>query len=151
MSLRLQQPSSLASKGTVLELEEKLGITLPSDYREFLLEVNGGRVVSGGVCRAYPDGRKITRVAHFLGVSEVDFESLQTCTRDLEGRIDPALVPVAYDGGGNLIFLSCEGPLQGHVFFADLESLNEEQPAAPESLTLVARSFQEFLERVQEE
>jgi hypothetical protein len=151
MSLRLRQPSRAASEDGVVLLEEALDVTFPAAYRAFLLETNGGRVVSGGACRAISDNEKITRVDHFLGVSEVDFESLLVCTQGLEGRIDPGLVAVAYDGGGNLILLNCSGKQRGQVFFADLETLDEEQPATAESLTCLAESFTDFLARAQEE
>jgi hypothetical protein len=151
MGLSLRQPSTRASEEGVVALEKALGVSLPEGFRSFLLETNGGRVVAGGICRAREDGEKITRVAQFLGVSEVDFESLQRCTQDLQGRIDPTLVAVAYDGGGNLILLSCGGQSRGRVFFADLETLDEEKPATYESLTCLADSFPEFLVGVQEQ
>jgi SMI1 / KNR4 family (SUKH-1) len=151
MALTLR-PRPVASPRDVSDFATRTGFHLPDDYRTFLLTVNGGRCLAGGVFRNLQTNEKVSRVGTVLGLSGPDYENLEINLGDLAGRIPDALLPVAYDGGGNWLLLDCsrDQASNGKVYFLDLEAANGDVPRK-EDLTVVARSFSNLLDGLDED
>ena len=151
MALTLS-PRPVATPRDVSDFVERNELVLPEDYRKFLLTVNGGRCLTGGVFRSLQTHEKVSRVATVLGLSGPDYENLETNLGDLTGRIPAASLPVAYDGGGNLLLLDCsqDQASNGKVYFLDLEATGGDVPRK-EDLTLVALSFGNLLNGLDED
>ena len=134
-------------------LEERLRITLPAEYRAWLLKYNGGRPVPGTFqykheTGPYTDGR----IAWFFAVYDGQFENFERKFQAFKRpqrspvRLPDDLVPIARDGFGNLICMAFDGPNKGKIYFRDHE---EEGPhPSYDNCHLIADSFQEFIDRL---
>lgn len=126
--------------------ERKLGLQLPSDYRKFLLEFNGGSPRPN--CFNFKGGNTGSQVLSFFG-----FGSFYNVLEELEtynGRLPKRFFPVAAEAGGNLLCISLSGEDAGSIYFWDHElEADLSQGQTPDSVSntiLVADSFSEFLD-----
>jgi hypothetical protein len=150
MSLSIESWAEPVRPEDISTLEARLNVALPSDYREFLLRQNGGRVLRGGVFRALSDGEKVSRVNVLLSVSDIDYKSIEHTTGELDGRIPVGAVAIAYDGGGNPLLMSCCAADFGRIYFADLEFLSAHEPSSTDELRPVAKDFTSLLQLLNE-
>jgi hypothetical protein len=136
------------SESELDSVERELGVQFPHAYRTFLLEQNGGRPVDDWVLD--------TPVSHSIGgVLPSDFFSVaRSGLYDMSSMLDSygldwlaaGLLPVAEDGGGNLICLSVRGDDEGTVYFWDHElGPHEAGLPSPRSLTAVSENFEAFV------
>ena len=98
----------------IIEIEEKYGITLPEQYRKFLLEYNGGDTPDTN----YKAGRASTVVRGFYGFGEVEHNFDK---QNLQEWSDRGLFPIACDPFGNEIAISLEAESYGSIYFLDHE------------------------------
>lgn len=136
-------------------VEDRLGIVLPNEYRDFLLLHNGGRPRPAVFRFKNSSGKYVdSSVDWFLAIYEGEhdnFESyFETYKRDQQ-RLPTELVPIAHDPGGNLICISVSGSQKGAVFFWD----HENECGIGETPTfwnvhVIAESFTEFLSSLQD-
>ena len=128
------------SEDEVAAFESRLGAALPSEYREFLLECNGGRPVDD-LCVETPAAEALGGIVvdHFysLGKGEDDVYDLDW-NRRMEGP-PSAFLPIADDPAGNLLALALVGADAGSVYFWDHET---------DELTRVATSFSALLDEL---
>ena len=125
--------------------EREHGIKLPHQYRQFLLDYNGGRPEHRDF--NFKDSTNGSQLLGFFGVgSRMD---LSKELRTYKGRLPAGWFPVASDAGGNLICICLSGTNIGKVFFWDHEMESDEtQGLTPETAgntVLIADSFDEFL------
>jgi len=127
-----------------LELEdfEKTNeIVLPSDYREFLLEFNGG------VPNPNRNMQRDTRVSYIFGMHNGEYyASLYKHVDMFKNRLPLSTFPIASDFFGNLFIMSVHPEGLGHIYFW----AHEEEPAVQDgnytdNCYFVAYSFSEFL------
>ena len=136
---------SPASETDLAALEASLGCRLPDDYRQFVLDCNGGHV--GGLLWFYgrtPTGEMVDAGIHHIGgLREESYLSL-TWARDCHaGRIPDDLLWIMDDPFGNAICLCIRGESRGLIFFWDHENQGSD------GLQLLATSFGEFVAGVQ--
>jgi hypothetical protein len=96
----------------VKAFEKKFGYPLPDDYREFLLDVNGGRPADTHC--AFSSG-----VLNYLFSLKDPDEASDLETRALRGRKDlpnKALLMVGHDDGGGRILVVLDGEHRGEVW-----------------------------------
>lgn len=116
------------SEEAIRSFEKRSKLTLPADYREFLLKVNGGRPPHERC--VFVDGI----VSMFLGLGHEDEDF------DVEARISASwarpphkdLMLIAYDAGGAPIYLCIRGEHVGEVWWLNTSDL---QPPGPKSRT----------------
>ncbi len=137
----------------IAEFEKQIGDALPQDYRDFLLEFNGGRPDKSGFDYDLPDGRTWnSMVREFIGFDRSqysDFDYFDTMYFD---RIPPGMFPIADDPGGNLVLMSLRPESRENIFFWDHnEEAEEEEPATLENLYFIAGNFSEFFAGLKEE
>jgi cell wall assembly regulator SMI1 len=122
----------------VTAFEERLGHSLPSDYKLFLLDHNGGRPLPDVVDIAGWSG-KSTDIQEFFGLGRAqETSNLDWNRQTLQDRIDEDLLPIACDSGNNIYALSLRTTDRGHILFCHfVESAVSYHP--------VARSFRELL------
>lgn len=110
-------------------LEQRLGITLPLEYRNFLLQHNGGHptpnVFSIAACPIDDQGV----LTQMLSISDGE-ETLLNYVDMYADRIPPNLLPIGFDPGSNLICISVSGADRGNVYFwaHDFEASEDEGP-----------------------
>ena len=131
----------------VAALEARLGVRFPDEYRDFLLQWNGGET---GLCAPEPE--------RFLRVGEddwwVDLETAAVNCRTGEVRLpDPRLIPVASGDDFTVFCISTDGPDAGSIYRCDFftddgPELGPNGELPPERVVRAADSFGEFLARV---
>jgi hypothetical protein len=125
-------------------LEARLGKRLPASYRRFLLANNGGIPVPNtadvpGLHQSPTDVQELFGLGLEIGSSCIDW-NIETFV----GRLDPHLLPVGRDSGGNVFCLSLRAADEGAVIYCDLESVYGDYGKAP-PLYQVAADFDQFL------
>lgn len=126
-------------------LERGLCVTLPADYRSFLIRYNGGVAKPPFFPIRDFDGNPFDAIQVFFGIDvEIRSTDLVWNYSVMNGRIPQDLFPIACTGAGDLVLLSIRGQDKGAVFFWDHES--EHSPPTYDNIFLIAATFHEFLE-----
>jgi cell wall assembly regulator SMI1 len=128
----------------IVAFEQELGARLPSDYRKFLLEHNGGRPKPDTIDIDRLPGSP-TGVSTFFGFDqEFEADDLRWNREILSDDLgDPSLLPIASDPFGNIFCMVAYGPDVGTILFIDfVESVPYEY--------FVASSFLDFLSQLRE-
>ena len=86
-----------SSINIIESVEHRLQITLPEDYKQFVLKYDGG----------YPnhfkvDG-KVEIFNNLISLDEKEYDNIYEFLEDLQDRIGDQLIPFAEDGFGNLL------------------------------------------------
>lgn len=137
------------SEEDIGSVERQLGLKLPTHYRDFLMQYNGGRPTP----RAYPieglANNPFGVVQVFFGFDlDEETSNLTWIYECFQGRISANLLPIACDDGGNLICLSLWGDDAGAVVYWDHE--NESSEPSYDNVCRIAGSFHEFLDGLRE-
>ena len=134
-----------ASEEMMNQLEARVGFTLPSDYRKFMSEFNGGRPEPSGFVFVTADGKSDSAVRYFLTLD--DREERYTNQEFLDrysDRIPQRMLPIACDSFGNLVLLDAGAKSAGAVCFWDHEKETMDDPTW-DNVAVVAPSFSEFV------
>ena len=146
MAVTISGSHATLQEDDITELERLLGVTLPGDYRLFLLAHNGGRPTPDGFLKSRDESDR-DAIDWFLGVQAGAHNDLLSYVETYRDRIPPDLLPIAHDPFGNLVCLAVAGPRSGWVYFWDHE---EEAPEgeAPDyrNVAPIARSLYAFLD-----
>lgn len=133
--------------------ERKLKISLPPQYRAFLLRHNGGWPEPDSF--VFKQGRgsySDSTVNRFLAIHDgphSNFVEYFKTYKTEHPRVPEELVPIANDPGGNLICIALAGDRPGAVYFWDHEEeadFRDGEPATWDNVHLVADSFDAFLQ-----
>ena len=134
----------------IINFQEAFEITLPEDYKSFLLESNGG----------FPSFNRFVFYETFeQGSCEILFSlddnstsykhlTLEANFRDLAKimSMPDEIFPIGQDGGGNYVCICLKGPHYGRIYFWDHEKENEDEEGniTWNNLTLIAKNFTIF-------
>lgn len=125
-------------------VEKRLGVTLPPEYRQFLLTVNGG--VPTPDCFEVPArGDVMLSVLYGVGSErtalDLEYEQEQATQWD---PLPPGYLAVGEDPGGNVLLLSTLGKDAGRVWFWDRVGFWVREDG--KNTFPVAASFTDFVE-----
>jgi hypothetical protein len=151
MRVEIHESKAPITDDQIKKIENRLRISLPQDYKDFLLKHNGG----------YPDpdafifrrGEKSEEgaVDRFLAIHDGQHDNLARYLEWYKGRLPRNLFPVAHDPGGNLIAISVSGDDVGKVYFWDHDEEVEEGEAPDyRNVYLIADDFAGFLGSLRE-
>jgi len=94
--------------------EKRFGVTLPEEYRRFLMEVNGGRTAKES--REFDDGI-VNTVLSLNADEEHNYNDLVTSNERVREDLGTnEVIVVAYDDGGARILLAVGGAHRGEVW-----------------------------------
>ena len=130
-------------------LENALGMELPTDYKKFLLENNGGYVPEFLCTPNFTEVDLVTRKEYTQSSNVDKFYSLSEIEEEISDNMeDPvfslAYIPIAYDSCGNIILLDTKkDEAYGYIFFANHERYDENGFYA---ITKISCSFNEFIQ-----
>lgn len=117
--ITLSRLSDAADPVRVAALEGKLGVRLPDDYRDSLVD-------------------------WFLALYDGEHSNLETVCGWLVNRLPDNLLPIALDPFGNVVLLGLVGEHRGKIYFWDHENEPARQPNWS-NIDLVADGFDTFL------
>jgi hypothetical protein len=134
-------------------IEKFLDVNFTKDYKDFLLNVNGGRPNKAAF--KFINNNNGSIVQQFYGINENgNYGNLLQQYKYNRFRIPNNMIHIGSDCGGNQILLSIKNPDRGKVYFWDHEleadTDNGEVPSY-DNLTLIANSFDEFLSKLYSE
>ncbi|UYZ63417.1 SMI1/KNR4 family protein [Hymenobacter weizhouensis] len=145
MQLENSNPFGPVNPADIAEFEETNEITLPSDYKDFLLQHNGGRPLYSKVA-----GTDVEVKWLYSMIEEPAWASLFNALDVYEGRIPSWYMPIGTDSGGNLYIMSLYKKNKGVIAFWRHEEEAEENGSDYfENLTHIADSFTEFVHLLQ--
>ena len=127
------------------QLESDTGISLPDDYKSFLLKHNGGEPDPSMF--ETKDGKLESFVLHFLPITNMVEDNL---LEEIEGitlacQIPANLIPIAITPADNRIVLSVGGDDHGNVYHWAWDEEFENHVASYDCMRLIANTFSEFL------
>jgi hypothetical protein len=131
----------------ITQLETRLGIRLPHDYKNFLLSHNGGRTEPWMMFNIHGNKRDSHAIVGFFfsigGDSNIDLEANVHAYSD---RVPGNILPIASDPGGNLLCISVSGVDEGKLYFwTHEEECEDGEMPSYENLYFVADSFRELI------
>lgn len=134
------------SESGIADFEVKFSILLPTDYKDFLLEHNGGCPKPN--TNRFPE----TDVQWIYGIHQYDYWANLIEHIDMfKERIPSDTIPIANDSGGNLFLLSLRNDSKGEVWFWNHEEEAEENGHEYlENITKVSDSFNSFIDNLYE-
>lgn len=138
MSLSFRTKNVPASVEDVKRLEIRTG-GLPSDYRKFLLECNGGEFPDRSRFRV--ENGEWSILKRLFSISELPDEASR-----LSESIASDFLPIGSDIGGNRLCICVKGEVSGHVVFWDHEHGKDDPEDDFEPVFFVANTFQIFLD-----
>lgn len=132
---------------THTRIDEVLGTSLPSEYRDFLLSQNGG-VVDGSA--HLPGDTTGASVRAFLSIDAEDGTyDLSGCLNTYEDRYPQGFLPIAVDASSNLILLDTGYEEPGTIWFWDHEGeADEDEPPRTDNIVKIAKAFRAFFENL---
>lgn len=135
-----------ASEESIRTLEKRYRITLPKEYRDFLLKYNGGIPVPDAF--DFANKNSGSTIDTFYGFVEEDVNNLVSNIKDYRNRIPKSLFPIASDVFGNNICIGIKDDVYGKIYFWDHES--EKSKPDFSNITFVSDSFDKFINSLYE-
>jgi cell wall assembly regulator SMI1 len=144
MAVKISQSFPSIQIVDIEKVERDYNIRLPQDYRDFLLEHNGGVPQPDTFDLLLAGKPSSSDVRRFLGIGGASQDSLETQRKlDTNHVMPDSLLPIAYDSGGSVICLSVREADYGKVYFWDNQDVDLSDPYR--NVYYVANSFTEFL------
>lgn len=140
MQLEKCNPYGRINSADIVEFEETNEVSLPNDYKDFLLKCNGGRPNPNLLQDHDTDVQWL-----FSMVEKPSWASFFHALDVYEGRIPAWYIPIGTDSGGNLYIMSLYEENKGVValWLHEYEA-KENETDYFDNLTHVADSFAEF-------
>lgn len=156
--LKFSKPGPEINDLDLKMIEDKFGINLPKEYREFLISRNGGQPDPDSL--PIIENGKLSDVAvrqfFKIGVKgDYSFEENFQIFKISEERLPVSLVPIGEDVFGNLFCISVGIDDYGKIYFWDHEgemrkSDELEDNVYPSNVYLISDSFGQILEKFYE-
>jgi hypothetical protein len=133
------------------EFEDKRGLTFPEDYRNFLLQTNGGQPEPSTFhFRSEENKEEDSLIDFFFSFAPTrQLYGIEENLEEYEGRIPDGLLPIACDPFDNLVLISFIEGTYGKIYFWD----HEKELTHPDRTRLpcLANSFTEFTRKLRYE
>jgi hypothetical protein len=132
------------SQEVLNEFEVSIHTQLPSEYRDFLLQHNGGKPIPSFFwIIPHEDGSSVNQ---FYGLyNEPEYLSIKIFIGKERYGIPESMLPIGDDGVGNYICMGISIENYGHILFLDHELHPFNEPNSPDGITKLKDSFTEFL------
>ncbi len=134
------------------DFENKYGILLPDDYKQFLLSKNGGKTEQRRFKTndTTKKGVITSSVSMFFPLSIENEINLEEKLRsyNLMQVVPSNFLPIGIDPAGSLICLSIDGKERGSVYHCDMDYFEEDNELREEYIRLISKSFSEFVDNL---
>jgi SMI1 / KNR4 family (SUKH-1) len=132
------------SEDVVRAFETRHQISLPADYRSFLLAHHGG-VPEPNFYWVVPEDWG-SGICNLYGFGDPDYNLDEYYDARISFGVPDELLPIGDDGCCNFLCLAVRGPTRGNVFYLD----HEYRPGEPEKVRRLSASFTEFINSLSE-
>lgn len=149
----------------IKEIERRLGVSLPSSYRQLLASFGGAsfrETIMFEPKVRLPDSvspENHAMISVFYGGRSDAPRDLLSALDRYRDRMPEGLLPIASDGGGNQIAMGVGGTHDGQIFYWDHnrewdedDYVEDDLPVPSDlkwqNLTLIADTFDQFVERL---
>jgi hypothetical protein len=126
--------------------EEKYNVTLPEEFKRFLLEYNGGDVKPNVFKISDEHGESALNTLYGLDISS-EYDELSNVFDSLEGELPENFISIGDDSAGNQICLGIIGSYCGKVY---IWMHDMEENEFMDNMFFLANSFNEFLDSLYE-
>ena len=117
-----------------MELEAQYSFTFPSQFRQFLINYNGGYTPK----TKFKIGKLSSDVRGFYGVGRAELNySFFTGRMEFNDYTKSGFVPIACDSFGNYIVIAITGGSLGQMFFEDHEQASKRYLLAPDFASFI--------------
>ena len=133
----------IGNEKSISEVESKLDISLPNDYKEFLHQNNGAKVDDGYFF--VKDLNEYIMMDTFFGIS-ISKKALDIIevNNEFDGEIPSKSILIGDEPGGGLILLVNDGEDNG-IYYYD-HSYSFEQSSDEKNSYIIANTFQDFVD-----
>lgn len=131
------------------QFENENQIMLPEDFKQFLLNRNGGVPDLQGVDVKEKDNTKSRVVEFIFGLAPDSAGTLQHVYRIAQKRLPKNILPIAR-GGKHSFAMSLRKEDYGHIYFDNSDEVDRDGRSSYDNLYQIADSFTEFLEKLYE-
>ncbi|HLP84541.1 MAG TPA: SMI1/KNR4 family protein [Phycisphaerales bacterium] len=135
------------SEAEVIAFEQRIGATLPADYRAFLVTHNGGKPTTPYFSYPGADGKPdptwVTRFGE-LGLSASDLNSIEYRPDYYDDDLPKDTVVIAHAASNDVVLLYVRGERAGQVWYKCF-GMCAEEGVPEEQLYFVANSFDAFI------
>ena len=132
------------SIGNLEFFEKNQNINLPKDYRDFLLEYNGGYPNPGIYKISDELGESILNI--FYGIGSM-YDNLKKKFDIFDEILEMGFIPIADDPSGNQICIGISKECFGQIF----HWAHDEEHDKMENMYFLSNNFNEFLDSLYEE
>jgi len=152
--MKIQTYNNPLTEEDIKAFEKKNNIALPNDYRKFLIQYNGGEPLDPLFKKNNELGTIVVNTLYGLNTEE-KYDDIDHTIQTYTNRISNQFIPIGDDPGGNQIVLGISGPFKGKIYFWDhnteLENDEFTENVLPGNMYLLADSFNEFLNKLEED
>ena len=148
----MQDSGKQLNEDIITQFEELLNIKLPQDYKDFMLENNGGMPLDGWVFDFLGinniSNRSVIQNFKVIYLEKTDsFDDINNLYKILveEELAPPSVLPIADDPSGNIIFLVVSKKDYGKIYFGEHEL--EDPETGYLIMSPIANSFSEFINK----
>ncbi|MRG98460.1 SMI1/KNR4 family protein [Polyangium spumosum] len=152
MQATIDNPYGPTSRAEIAQFETRQKLSLPDEYKAFLLKYNGGMPTPNGFAIPGWHGQE-SSLGVFYGIHEHPDYSLDGACETYEERVPADLIPIGTDAFGNNVCMGWKGKRRGKVYFWDHEDELDEHGRFRQDYGNVyplANSLTEFLNNLRE-
>jgi len=152
--MQMTEHNNPTSEQEIQKFGELIHATLPYDYRNFLLKYNGGKPEY----YIFPENDNTYQLAldllHGLNTNN-NYSDLKWNYNTYTDRIMDSFIPIADEIGGDQFVLGVKGDFKGKVYLWDhneeLDNDKFQENILPDNMYLLADSFTDFMEQLEED
>jgi len=152
--MEIKTENNPSTKEEISNFEKEINVELPNEYKTFLLKYNGGKPSK----YVFPDTEDLYSfaISDLYGLNtKQDYNDLRRSWNLFKDRIFKQFISIGRTIDGDQITLGISGPLKGKVYFWDhnteLENDEFTENVLPGNMYLLADSFNEFLNKLEED
>ena len=150
LPLSFAEPNDPIVEGQLDDVERKYGLTLPVDYKSFLIEVNGGRPDPSGFPIVGFENNPFGNISAFFGVrARLESEDLELAVREAATIAPAGIFPIAYTDCDDLVCIDLRRDARPIVFWDRRPSFAGSK-WREKDLYPIADNFSAFLESLVE-
>jgi hypothetical protein len=129
-------------------LESRKQLSLPDDYKKFLLRSNGGRPTPAGFEVPGWPGRA-SSVHEFYGIHSREHCNLEFWIDEHSDRLPAGFITIGSDPGANALCMATTGKNRGKIYYWD-SSPDWDLPPESGTMFLVGEDIDHFLENLKD-